>query len=176
MVKTGVAYTGVPSKEELAKIPGMPSEARMAKGPVAVIECVQEIPCNPCEAACPFEAIGVGEPITSLPVLDEEKCTGCGACVAACPGLAIFTVNMAYSETEAAVAFPYEYRPLPAKNDLVEAVDREGKVVSRGRVLDIKMPKAFKQTAVVTLAVPKAMGFQVRGLTPFKPMLREGRE
>ncbi|MEL7623969.1 MAG: 4Fe-4S binding protein [Clostridiales bacterium] len=176
MVKTGVAYTGVPSKEELAKIPGMPSEARMAKGPVAVIECVQEIPCNPCEAACPFGAIGVGEPITSLPVLDEEKCTGCGACVAACPGLAIFTVNMAYSETEAAVAFPYEYRPLPAKNDLVEAVDREGKVVSRGRVLDIKMPKAFKQTAVVTLAVPKAMGFQVRGLTPFKPMLREGRE
>ena len=38
----GVMYTGIPSPEELAACPGVPSEERMAKGRVAVIECVQE--------------------------------------------------------------------------------------------------------------------------------------
>ena len=45
----GVRYTGVRTKEELKNCPGVPSEARMRKGRVACVECVQEIPCNPCE-------------------------------------------------------------------------------------------------------------------------------
>lgn len=82
----GVRFTGIPSAEELRGASGIPSQERMKKGPVAVIECVQEIPCNPCENACPFGAIKIGDPITNLPVLDGEKCTGCGTCVAMCPG------------------------------------------------------------------------------------------
>ena len=42
----GIIYTGVPSKEELAAAPGVPSRERMEKGRVACIECVQEIPCK----------------------------------------------------------------------------------------------------------------------------------
>ena len=37
-----------------------------------------------CEAACQFDAIKVN-PETGLPEVDEEKCTGCGACTKACP-------------------------------------------------------------------------------------------
>ena len=69
MEKTGVIYQGFPSKDELAKIPGVPSENRIKKGPVACIECVQEIPCNPCEEACPYGAISVGSPSQICPNL-----------------------------------------------------------------------------------------------------------
>jgi len=37
-----------------------------------------------CVAVCKFDAIHV-DPVTLLPVVDEEKCTACGACVKACP-------------------------------------------------------------------------------------------
>lgn len=37
-----------------------------------------------CVAVCKFNAIYI-DPTTLLPVVDEEKCTSCGACVKACP-------------------------------------------------------------------------------------------
>ena len=160
----GVRFTGVPSTEELRNATGIPSEERVKKGRVAVIECVQEIPCNPCENACPFGAIKVGDPITNLPTLDEEKCTGCGTCVAMCPGQAIFLVNYTYSDTEAEVSFPFEYLPLPEKGDVVDAVNRAGEVVCKGTVTSVKMPPAYKNTCVVTIAVPKEYINEVRSM------------
>ena len=43
-MKEGIAYTGIPSAEELSSCAGIPTRERMAKGPVAVIECIQ-CPC-----------------------------------------------------------------------------------------------------------------------------------
>lgn len=40
--------------------------------------------CGDCEAACQFDALHI-DPVTGLPVVDEEKCTSCGKCVKACP-------------------------------------------------------------------------------------------
>jgi len=42
---------------KLQKSLGYPSEIRFDKGAVAVIECIQDIPCNPCETSCRFKAI-----------------------------------------------------------------------------------------------------------------------
>ncbi len=156
--------TGVLSREELAKLPGMPSEERMRRGPVVVIECGQEIPCNPCEALCRQGAISVGDPITNLPVLDEDKCTGCGLCIAGCPGQAIFVVDMTYSEQEATVAMPYEFLPLPEKGQVVEGLDREGRAICSGRVVKVVNPKAFDRTPVVTVAVPQDCAMSVRNI------------
>ena len=160
----GVRYTGVPSAEELRNCPGIPSEGRKKKGRVACVECVQESPCNPCEGICPFHAITVGEQITALPRLQEEVCTGCGLCVANCPGLAITIVDKSLSETEGSVDFPFEYLPLPGKGDVVEAVNREGQVVCRGTVLSVKKPASYSGTAVVSLRVPLEYVDEVRSM------------
>ena len=108
-----ITKMGFLDSAELKEAGRYPSEERLAKGPVAVIECCQNIPCNPCETACKFGAIQVGDPITNLPVLDETKCIGCGVCITKCPGLAIFVVDK--SKEMATVSFPFEYLPLPEK-------------------------------------------------------------
>jgi len=157
-------FTGVISEEELKDCPGYPSEERLKKGPLAVIECVQEIPCNPCEAACPFGAIKVSEPITNLPILDEEKCKGCGLCISSCPGLAIFVIDISYSQTEAVVSFPFEYLPLPKIGDKVEAVNREGKIVTTGRVSKIRNPSKNDHTSIISIVIPKEWAVEVRNI------------
>ncbi|SDF44993.1 (2Fe-2S)-binding protein [Sporolituus thermophilus] len=158
----GVKYTGMLSAAELKRV--LPAADRLARGPVAVIECVQEIPCNPCEKACPFGAITVGGDITALPVLDQEKCKGCGVCVSRCPGLAIFVVNAAYSADEALITMPYEYLPLPDEGELVRGLDRSGRPVCQGRVVKVDRSPRNDGTTVITLAVPKAYVHDVRNL------------
>ena len=153
---------GMASLEVLRASPGYPSAERLERGPVAVIECIQEIPCNPCESACRFDAILVGDPITNLPRLLEEKCRGCGECVPVCPGLAIFIVNEAYSLDEAAISIPYEYLPLPKAGFAVDALDRRGKRICTGRIMRVSNPERNDNTAVVTVIVPKRYSHQVR--------------
>lgn len=155
---------GYITREELESFNQITSEERFKKGPVAVIECIQEIPCNPCEAACPQSAINIGLPITSLPVLDETLCTGCGVCIAKCPGLAIFTVDKTFSDTEATVSFPYEYMPLPIKDDIVEAVNRAGEMICKAKVVKVLNPKSFDRTPVVTVVIPKEFADDVRSM------------
>lgn len=40
--------------------------------------------CGDCVKKCQFDALSM-DPSTGLPVVDEEKCTACGACSKACP-------------------------------------------------------------------------------------------
>mgnify|MGYP001044499797 CR=1 FL=1 len=155
---------GVLSPDELADLPGVPCQDRLSQGPVAVIECAQEIPCNPCEQACRQGAIHIGACITDLPELDEEKCTGCGLCIAACPGQAIFVVDMTHSETRASVQLPYEFRPLPKRGDAVAALNRAGEPICEGSVLRVLNPHRHDRTAVVTVEVPKACAMDVRNI------------
>ncbi len=150
--------------EELVGSSGYPSKERFLLGPVAVIECAQEIPCDPCESACPFGAIRVGEPITNLPVLIEEDCVGCGRCLPCCPGLAIFLVDKTYSDEFAAVSFPYEFLPLPKKGQEVWAVNRAGASVCPAKVVRVSNPKSNDRTAVLTIAVPQGLADRVRGI------------
>ncbi|MBQ6197256.1 MAG: 4Fe-4S binding protein [Lachnospiraceae bacterium] len=164
----GVHYTGIPSEEELKRCPGVPTPERVLRGRVACVECVQEIPCNPCEQLCRFGAISVGEQITSLPQLHEERCTGCGMCVAGCPGLAITLLDGSYSETEATIDFPYEYLPLPAPGDSVEAVGRDGAIVCTGTVLKVTKVPAYAGTAVIRMAIPKEYIHIVRSMKRIK--------
>ena len=150
--------------EELEKLPGVPSKQRLKKGPVVVIECAQEIPCNPCEEACHKQAIVIGESIIDLPRLDADKCNGCGLCIASCPGQAIFVVDMTYSDNEAAVQLPFEFLPYPKKGQIVDGLNRAGEKVCDAKVLKVLTAKKFDRTAVITVAVPKEFGMEVRNI------------
>lgn len=161
-MKEGVKYTGVPAIAELAATPGLVSEARFEEGPVAVIECVQEIPCNPCEKACPFGAITVGQPITNLPAIDEKKCTGCGVCLYQCPGLAIFRVHKNYTESTAMVEFPFEYLPTPKEGMTVRCGGRDGQFLTEGTVIKARKTKQSDGTTIVSVEVPKEYYMDVR--------------
>jgi Fe-S-cluster-containing hydrogenase component 2 len=163
-IQGGLRVTGIPSKEELEASPGYPSAEALAKGPLVVIECVQDIPCDPCQGACPTGAVVVGSPITNLPVFYPEKCDACGLCIPICPGQAVFRVDMTYSEDKAAVSFPYEFLPMPKKGDVVPGVNRAGEVVCDAQVLRVQQPQSFDHTAVITVAVPRALAMEVRSM------------
>ncbi|MGM0600006.1 MAG: 4Fe-4S binding protein [Candidatus Rifleibacteriota bacterium] len=153
---------GIISIEELKTV--LPPEERLNKGPVAIVECMQDIPCDPCVYACPVKAIKMREGITDKPVLDFEKCTGCGLCVAKCPGLAIFIVNKNISPGKASVSMSYELLPLPAKDEMVTLLDRAGNEKGEGRVLRVVNPPANDKTAVVTVEVPEDQMMEIRAI------------
>lgn len=155
---------GYPTIEELKATCGYPSDERFSRGPVAVIECIQPIPCNPCESSCKVGAIKIGNPITNLPKLNEDKCTGCSLCLSKCSGLAIFIVNKNFTDTEATITFPHEYYPLPLKGDIVDAVNRGGKELCKGRVIKVNDSPLNDKTPLVTIAVPKVLSDTVRGM------------
>jgi len=129
---------------------------------IPIIVCNECIPCNPCEAACPFGCIQIGTPITNLPTLNFYKCTGCGQCAMACPGLAIFLLDRKYTKTKSAVTLPYEFLPLPNKGEKVIVVDHNGFKLCEGEVLQVVTTKKADRTPLVKVAIPKEHADQVR--------------
>lgn len=140
----------------------LPSAERRQKGPYALFECFQSIPCNPCYTSCKFNAVKPLTNITDTPQTIYDKCVGCGACITACPGLAAFVIDETFSDTESLVKIPYEYSPLPAKGQVVDGVNRIGEPVTKVRVEKVVTYK--NKTTVISLAVPKAFTHIVRSI------------
>ena len=137
----------------------MPSEKHLERG-VAIIECVQEIPCNPCVNACPFGAISM-ENLNDLPKIDYDKCVGCGRCVSVCPGLAIFLVKI--EGENGFVTLPYEMLPIPKVGEVVKVLDREGKVVGKGEIVKVRVEN---KTGIITVKVDRNLIMEVRNICP----------
>lgn len=155
---------GIADQEDLLTV--TPPTERLAKGPVVVIECFQQIPCDPCYSACRRGAIQPFCNLVDLPQVDYDKCDGCGACISSCPGLAIFVVHDRFHEEESLVKLPYERLPLPGPGDIVEGLDREGRPVCRARVERVQNARVQDHTPVFWLAVPRGLGMTVRSLRP----------
>lgn len=143
---------GFVADDEMAAFPSANQQQEMIH---PVIECTQNIPCNPCQDACPVGCIKVGSNITSLPVLDgEKKCIGCGMCVASCPGQAIFLIKEEAEQAE--ITLPYEFMPLPKKGDKGTALSRSGQPLCEAEVVAVKSVAAMDHTNLLTMRVPKA--------------------
>lgn len=152
--------TGIPTIDDVASI--TPPVERQNRGPVAVIECFQEIPCNPCYTKCPSGAIREMSDINERPFVDYEICNGCGICATACPGLAIFIIDFNYSENKALIKIPYEFLPVPEGGQFVKALNREGNAVGEAKVVRVQAGKNQNKTALVWLEVDKVLAMEVR--------------
>jgi thioredoxin reductase/ferredoxin len=157
--KTDEGYTisgsllakGYLAESELMDFPALDASG----GTHIVIECTQNIPCDPCQDVCPAGCITVGSNITMLPKLDpDKKCTGCGLCVGVCSGQAIFLVNDRYEAGYGTVGLPYEFLPLPEKGSAGKALDRSGAVVCDASVVEVRTNKAMDKTAMLVMKVP----------------------
>lgn len=154
--------TGVATIEMIKEV--FPNEERIKQGPVAIIECYQEIPCNPCATACKRNAIKDFVDINDRPELNTEVCNGCGVCIHNCPGLAIMVVDGSYSEDEVLFKIPYEFLPLPKAGDIVQGLNRAGEYITEVKVIKVMNPNAFDKTPVIHVAVNRAYLYDFKSI------------
>lgn len=158
-VSENLLEKGFVAEDEIERYPGV----TFKKGIHPVMECTQNIPCNPCQDACPRGCIKIGENITSLPAVDEEKeCIGCGMCVASCSGQAIFLVQEDVEEGYGEVTMPYEFLPVPEVGDEGIALGRDGQEVCPAVVTKVRSAPAFDHTNLLTIKVPNDMVMKAR--------------
>jgi hypothetical protein len=78
--------------------------------------------------------------------------------------LALFVVDLSPEQGDL-VSLPYELLPLPRNGEIVDARSRKGEIICEGEVTRVIDPRKNRNTAVVTLLVPKGYGMEVRSFT-----------
>lgn len=159
-VSKNLLKNGFVTDDEIERFPGVTHQ----KGIHPVIECTQNIPCNPCQDACVKHCIKIGQCITSLPVVVPENCgcTGCGMCVASCSGQAIFLVNEDFEPGFTSITLPYEFLPIPETGAVGKALSRSGEVLCDAEIINVRSSKAFDHTNLLTMKVPSEFGSRAR--------------
>lgn len=158
-VSQSLLLHGYVADDEIERYPGVTHKV----GVHPVMECTQNIPCNPCQDACKKGCISIGSNITSLPiVVGGSECINCGMCVASCSGQAIFLVDEDCGDGMATVTLPYEFLPLPEVGTKGQGLGRDGKPICEAEVVSVKSLKAFDKTNLLTIKVPKAYAMKAR--------------
>lgn len=171
-ISVNLLKKGYIAEDEIERFPGVTRKA----GIHPVMECSQNIPCNPCQDACPKHCIKIGAHITSLPAVDESAaCIGCGMCVASCSGQAIFLIQEDYEPGFSTITLPYEFLPAPQKGEIGCGLDRSGKPICEAEVVEFKTSKAFDHTNLLTIKVPEKYVMQARFYKGISAVKAEGR-
>lgn len=144
--------------EELSREGFIPSQEIVESKIVAVTECVETIPCNVCQTACPVKAISV-KGLSGRPSINWQSCTGCGICVGVCPGQAMFLVGR-FGDGYV-VGVPYEFLPKARKGISVTLLGRDGRELGEGEIVRVF---EVNKTQVVLVKVPRDLVWEVRSI------------
>lgn len=145
-----------------------------------VFFCSEEIPCNPCATVCPVGAIQLRPMhgnIMDLPYFEGDRCTGCGSCVAVCPGLAITLMRRIPGEKaladkasgdkasgdRAQVVLPWEFNADFDIGTELDLVDQKGDFVERAPVVS-KRRVSSRNTGLLTFHVDIAHASKIAGI------------
>lgn len=142
--------------------------------PVALVDCDEEIPCNPCESACPRGAIRVGEDPCRLPRVELGLCDGCGRCVKMCPGLAIVLLDRSANPQRPRVTVPWEMPGTPSPGERLWAVDARGRSI--GLVEVVKVSGGRSTPLLVTVEMEGRRALKIRGLRDRKKHIEKPEE
>ena len=157
--QSSICKLGIPNYTMIEEI--LPDKERRRLKGYAIIECFQEIPCDPCTKACPKGAILPMSNINDKPEIDLDKCDGCGNCISQCPGLAIFAVKE--MGRDAIVKIPHEFTA-PKVGKLAKVADRQGKRIGKFPVERVLKTKS--RTNIVWLKVPVELANKIRAILP----------
>ena len=137
------------------------------QGVFPIFHCYQEVPCNPCTSVCPVGAIRTEEnKITGLPyITDLDACTGCGSCVAVCPGLSMILVDYRDDPEHPLVTLPYEiWRERVEVGQKVPVTDVDGAILGYYPVEKISTRRKYPGTLLVQIKVDKKVAKAVMGI------------
>jgi len=149
-------------------------EPHIMTGVYPVLHCNQEIPCNPCTAACPFGLIEIKGDIRNIPKFvgtkNGKKCIGCERCVAVCPALAITMVDFRKNKDFPTVSIPFELmRGVINVGDRVTVVDTEANPLGEVEVTAVRAFKVNDRTVIIRVLAPKEYAEKIAGLRIQKP-------
>ncbi len=132
-----------------------------------VFHCIQEIPCDPCVAACPLGLIKIDQgDIRNLPYYQavDNSCSGCMRCVTTCPGHAITLIDLRSEGELARVSLPYEFNQRVVEiGKMVTLLDIDGKELCMALVVNINGKKVFQSTKLITVQVDTSFVKRVAG-------------
>jgi Fe-S-cluster-containing hydrogenase component 2 len=138
--------------------PFLPEKERAFAKPFVVLDCLSAFACNPCEFACPHDAITKTSAAT-IPHIDFDKCIGCMKCVYQCPGLAIFGYNL----KKDSLFLPIEYDA--KEKSEVYLVNNEGEKLGEG-IIDKIMRKPNK-THIARVKAHNISGMELTAVRGF---------
>ncbi|MGD2188069.1 MAG: FAD-dependent oxidoreductase, partial [Desulfobacterales bacterium] len=137
------------------------------QGVFPIFHCYQKVPCNPCTSVCPVGAIRTEkDEITGLPYLvDLDACTGCGSCVAVCPGLSMILVDYRDDPDHPLVTLPYEiWRERIEVDQNVPVTDVDGAILGYYPVQKISTRRKYPGTLLVQIKVDKEVAKAAMGI------------
>jgi len=168
--KTAEILKSRPGAVAIEEIPGD------EQGVFPVFHCSQKIPCNPCSSICPKGCIVIeGSDIMGLPAYSSGKrsaCSGCGQCVAVCPGLAITLVDYRKAQRLgcALVSIPHEFQGSTIKaGSTVTVLDTMGHVLGNVAVDSARPSKAANKVLIVKVRAPFAIAKKIAGIRVQEP-------